>query len=329
MKKIYLLSICSLFFANLNSQITLTSATSTPQVGNSFNYFVTQNNIFNARLSGANQTWDFSSATGTNQTVNNVTLSNSTFPTTYTTANLVEKGPGFEAYYQNTSTEISLVGQYIENYTKVIFTDGKELVKFPISYTNSFTETFSGTVENLQSSQTFDRSGTIEITANAYGKIILPYGTVDDVLRVRSVYNYSDTYSGTPVFTYTDTNYYWYNATTKSYVAAAYMIYMNGSLSGTQSNYISQTNLTTASTDELTASQISMYPNPAKNLLTVENTSSEAISIEIYDLRGAKLKTETIQSGKSQLSVSDLNSGAYIVKYISKDIIYTEKLSIK
>ena len=59
---------------------------------------------------------------------------------------------------------------------------------------------------------------------------------------------------------------------------------------------------------------ISCYPNPAKNVLTVSNTMAEDITISIYSLNGRLISTSVNHPGKTQIDMSQLSSGVYILK---------------
>lgn len=58
------------------------------------------------------------------------------------------------------------------------------------------------------------------------------------------------------------------------------------------------------------------YPNPAKDLLWIE--SEEPTSLELFNIKGLKVLTKTIPSGKSLLSIEMLESGLYILALKSK-----------
>ena len=59
---------------------------------------------------------------------------------------------------------------------------------------------------------------------------------------------------------------------------------------------------------------VSCYPNPAKNVLTISNTLTEDITISIYSLNGRLMSTSVNHPGKTQIDISQLSSGVYILK---------------
>ena len=71
------------------------------------------------------------------------------------------------------------------------------------------------------------------------------------------------------------------------------------------------------------ASEVSIYPNPAKDNFTLELTSSQAgeMSMTIYNLNGSLIRTKNIKltQGNNSINedVSSLASGIYFVQVYS------------
>jgi len=294
-----------------SAQITLTSATSVPTIGDNYAYVVGNSNL-SVDQGGANQTWDLSTLTGSAATYNYISLSSSLEPATYPSANVIESASGAEGYLTNTSTEYSYVGQYIPGSARVIYTDPRKYLIFPMDFNDVFTDTWSGTVENIQAAQTFDRAGSTEITADGYGTLILPTGTVNDVLRIRAVANYDDDYQGLPIATYTDTIYTWYEATTNNFIASHSISWANFSLLAKYSSYMD--NGLVSIDDQITAaSDFSLFPNPATDFVQMKS-ASQVLSLQIADITGKIIRTiDFSQHEQNGFSVSDLPKGIYMV----------------
>lgn len=59
---------------------------------------------------------------------------------------------------------------------------------------------------------------------------------------------------------------------------------------------------------------ISLYPNPADNMITVKiNCTPENSYVNIYNSIGALVKTDVMNSETHEMNVSDLPAGLYIV----------------
>ncbi|MCH2225290.1 MAG: serine hydrolase [Crocinitomicaceae bacterium] len=68
--------------------------------------------------------------------------------------------------------------------------------------------------------------------------------------------------------------------------------------------------------EELTALNVRLYPNPAKETCTISmNMSTNDLSLAIYDLKGSKIYTKLVppSTSKIQLDVSTLEKGIYFV----------------
>lgn len=82
----------------------------------------------------------------------------------------------------------------------------------------------------------------------------------------------------------------------------------------------------TLSTSDFSKSKIGVYPNPAKNYITVFGTMSSG-TIEIYTIAGAKLYENKFK-GETQLNIN-LSSGVYLARITSDTITEIKKLVIE
>jgi len=72
----------------------------------------------------------------------------------------------------------------------------------------------------------------------------------------------------------------------------------------------------------------SMYPNPASNFITIENTA-EIDQIQIHSMDGKRVLFKQLgPNEKHQLDISALVNGSYIVQIISEGKIKAEKLEV-
>ncbi len=62
---------------------------------------------------------------------------------------------------------------------------------------------------------------------------------------------------------------------------------------------------------------VSVYPNPVQDLLTVKNTSNEAITFVVVDMNGKEISTSTTVLTSTTVSTSNWNKGVYFVKFAS------------
>jgi len=86
--------------------------------------------------------------------------------------------------------------------------------------------------------------------------------------------------------------------------------------------------------DEDDNMQIVLYPNPAKNLLTIEYTANENYSsnllFEVFDLMGKKLMEKVVNLGENtSVSTESLAQGVYVYKFLyNSKIVKKDRLVI-
>lgn len=79
------------------------------------------------------------------------------------------------------------------------------------------------------------------------------------------------------------------------------------------------------STNQNQISGLQVYPNPTKNILNITTDLNSTKNVEIYDMVGKKVLVENIQT---QLNVSSLVTGMYIVKITQDGKTSTKRLAI-
>ncbi|MDL2262751.1 T9SS type A sorting domain-containing protein [Bacteroidales bacterium OttesenSCG-928-I21] len=345
MKKILLLANGILFLFTVNAQISLTKEANMPRVGDTFTYHTFSSISLNSGSAGANQTWDLSHLGEGNKASKQYTsLSESLYPGKYPKADLVERteqsGATAEVYY-STASGLDIVGIYSAGFTECTFSDGQNLISFPLSYNSVISETFAGQVENSMVGQTFARSGDIKITADGYGTLKLPYGTVENVLRVKTTSSYIDKYMGQTFISYRDTSYYWYNAETRNFIANYSVGYYSYSVLGddfyqqysSTSMYLSKDNLSSGVTDNTISRSISVYPNPANtnDVVYVDLAENDEVAgWSLFNSMGQKIQENiSCQGEKIKININNYPTGIYYIKISGKNWETTKKLMVK
>ncbi|MBN2892254.1 MAG: T9SS type A sorting domain-containing protein [Bacteroidales bacterium] len=74
-------------------------------------------------------------------------------------------------------------------------------------------------------------------------------------------------------------------------------------------------------------SNISVYPNPAINIIEVK--ANEGSVVEIMELSGKTLQSHILNSDIETINVENLNSGVYLIRISNGNEIYNQKLIIK
>ncbi|MGY8950518.1 MAG: T9SS type A sorting domain-containing protein, partial [Flavobacteriales bacterium] len=72
-----------------------------------------------------------------------------------------------------------------------------------------------------------------------------------------------------------------------------------------------------------------IYPNPAKNNITIENSNFVISNIELYNITGQLVKTENVNSMSINMNISDLKTGIYILELHTNETSIRRKLIIE
>ncbi|MBW2960477.1 T9SS type A sorting domain-containing protein [Mesonia aestuariivivens] len=84
----------------------------------------------------------------------------------------------------------------------------------------------------------------------------------------------------------------------------------------------------TLAADKFTTSQFSLYPNPASNgFVSIQTKTTGAVNVEVYNLLGKRVLAA--KNINSQLNVSALTTGVYLVKVSQDGVSATKKLIVK
>jgi len=73
-------------------------------------------------------------------------------------------------------------------------------------------------------------------------------------------------------------------------------------------------------------SSVSIYPNPANDLLTIETANPETHTIEIHSLNGQLMYRTKGEGPTFQIDLSSFQKGLYFITVRSRDNVRTEKI---
>lgn len=329
-----------LFFLFLSTsvfaQVPILTATNTnPQVGDTyFNHYVYVPGTFVPGPTGANVIWDHTTIpSDTNVSGTSVFYAANSLPnfTSFPTANIGYLRFGtFEFYYIANSDSQSLVKGDVhgENLTE----NPKRILTFPFTFNDSFSDDFSGTSPFGGNDSV--RYGTTQVEADAYGTLLLPYGSIQGVLRVKSEASFVDSSDAGVFYRFTETDYRWYKPGIH-FPILAYKKIESNVLPTFIIHYIMDQS-TALSIDPLAEDlAFSFYPNPAVDKIHISYhlKGPAATVISLTDIMGRELITQSAQSmpGYAQkvLDVSHLKTGTYILSLSTGNKRITRKVIIQ
>ena len=75
--------------------------------------------------------------------------------------------------------------------------------------------------------------------------------------------------------------------------------------------------------------KLSVYPNPAKDLLNIVYNGNETLHLEITDITGKKIMSQTLKNNTKSIDVAHLKKGLYIVRLYNQHDDFVQKLVIE
>jgi hypothetical protein len=73
--------------------------------------------------------------------------------------------------------------------------------------------------------------------------------------------------------------------------------------------------------------EVSFFPNPAKDMITLKYQTTKAIDVTVYNVLGAKVKSFTHSSNETSLNISDLEKGMYFIRFNDNGSIVTKSFT--
>lgn len=334
----FTLFITCLFSTALLAQPTLTTANN-PVPNQLYKYQTPSPTGFNPGVSGANITWNFGNLNPDNAAIEGQAIAANQASTgnMYPNATVaIVEANGTETYYYGDTDGQGFYGAMSSSggtTAGVNYTDPQDLIQYPMTYNNSFSDSFSGTVGASGSS--FNRSGTATVAADGHGTLITPAGTFTNVLRLKTNMTYSDQVAGQTIVAYTEERYTWYDASS-AYPLLTYTIL---TANGATSAFVNYLDASAVSIEEVvinTTADLSIKPNPATDFanLNFELLKSADVQVTVFNLIGQEkivIPNRNFNKGKNQIDINldQLSSGTYFVRLDIDGNVVTRKLVVK
>jgi len=318
MKRRYTLALLSLGAITAVSAQTLTDGSTSMIPGQSFTSHRAP--YLAPGPAGPNQTWDFSGVPSDSVVTISYVVAGSTpeyasFPSS--TAAL-DAGGGAYTYFKSNSSGIELMG-VVGGGAVAPYQNSERIMQYPCNFNSQWVDAFSANW--IANGFPVERTGTVSGFADAYGTLIMPYGNVDNVLRVRTTEIYSD--STILNIDYDFDTYWYYKPGVHNAVVAIFdqTVTIFGTPSTTQNMY--WLDASDVGIDEALRNSIGVevYPNPANTEVSVVfgADGSKGLTLEVVDLTGKVIVQQDLGSRapgiqKETFDVSALAAGLYSVR---------------
>jgi hypothetical protein len=243
---------------------------------------------------GVNQTWDASSASTTGGGDQQwVTVGSTTAGSSFPNATIALVTPLQEQFIQQTATQRLLIGTFSNGIVTTCSNPSKTM-QFPCTYGMNWTDTYQ--CSYTYQGNTYTNNGTLTANADGYGTLILPYGSIANVLRFSVSEVVSAVVQGVTYVTTSNAQYYW-RPGTATYVAVNVQIAqtINGSPAGSDEeiNYLAEGSI---GMDEALTRMIGveLAPNPAAHSVTVTFGASGARRMSLLDVQGRIVRSQEL-----------------------------------
>ena len=325
MKKI-ILSLFTVLGLAASAQ-TITQANHSYTVGDLYSTYPCSTVGVSAGASGTGATWNYASVSQNTASAVNYRAAVNT-NTTYASATIkYSAASNNTAYYKSTASDLKYYGGDISingvNAT-LGYSSPATYAIYPMSLNSTTTSAISGSALIYANSGTF--TGTCTILADGSGTLTLPSGnTYSNTIRILTTQTI--TVSGLPIGSATINleNYDYYDPSTPLAFKAPLFSISNSTLSsalGTSAQTFAtalKDNNVGINESQKYAIELSVYPNPSANVVTFSTTSLDATKVLVYDITGELMTTELMEMGKSKISLTNLASGVYIYRVVTKE----------
>lgn len=298
--------------AILSAQTTITKAFHDPSVGDVVN---------NINLAGTPD----NSATGVNTIFNNSSLTQGggvsgtySAPSTaeissYPGSTLKYANGSTTVFYKQTATKLEITGLVTPDATLNFSANNGTFISYPATYGYSETDNnASGTFSTTQGSGSF--SGSITLSADAWGTLLIGSKTYTNVTRIKSIQNFVLTVFGFTAATVVNTSYIYYDGSHKFplFSTTNAVITPTGSAAQTTNGAQALNEVFLGTLDFVKKDSFKIYPNPAQDFIEIKGDMSNYSKANIYSLDGKLIKTSNLKAGKVQ--VSELPASSYFIE---------------
>lgn len=292
----------------------------TPNIGEQFTTHTTT--YTSPGASGAGVTWNFASLTASNNySYSYSNPSGTPFSSNFSGATtcIITSGTSY-SYQKASSTELNDMGWasstsgYFCNYS-----NPKLLMSFPFNYNATVNDTYYGAY-TAGASQIVNQ-GTIQYKYDGYGTLILPTGTINNVVRFKvtdAASNSSTTSGSTFTYTQTQTTYMWLKPGEHCPVLyfSETVTVTNGNSTTSNYAYYHTPNAIGIDENSNANNNFKLYPIPASEKITLLIEDNTANSYEIVDITGKIIvENKNIFNEKTiSVNVESLADGIYFLK---------------
>lgn len=263
--------------------------------------------------SGSNITWNFASATDDSTDVVSYVPPQSTanYASFSSSTAAQPTGSGDYTYFKCNSSGIELMG-VTAGTDLLVYQNSERILSYPCSFSSQWVDAFSANF--TISGFTIDRSGNISGNADGFGSVTMPYGTVNNILRVKTTEIYTDvTPFGNIDYDFETWYYYRPGVHAPVFTVRDYVITALGNPQTVQSaDWLDQSAVGIA--DALRyAIGVDVFPNPARDNVSVVfgADGGQGLRLEVIDAAGRVVARHDLGRRSAGIQRHDLDVSAF------------------
>ena len=336
MKKPFTLFIAlTLGITSFGQSQTVTSQNLTPTIGTSqkrFTIYLSSSpglsnsyNINSAFQTGINCNWDITDIPQNNvyvDTIRYISVSDAQDPSLAPNADFV-KNYGYKQEFITINDSTYNV-EHEDNYTYDPF-NYNPLIRYNLNmeYGKVDSNTFSGIRFDTYDTIHRDVQSVQEVVGE--GTLTIPQGTLEGCLKIRTVWNISDSNIVTQdVSNILDTVYYWFSPYYTEPVAIVDVVYLGGN----PTYYCIFLDMPNLSTEKNILNTVSIYPNPSNGVISIKKLPVNC-EMKIIDISGRLVLKQKLLKGTHTLDLDYLEKGSYQLTLEYDDVSTSHKIILQ
>lgn len=338
MKRVLLIIVLGLSIQFGFSQHQIASS-NLPSVGDQYYFRKCDTTGVGGGVDGNGVTWDYSGLNVSNDldTVNYYTPSSTPYAADFSTSTYGEENNGQYLFYKKSSTEYINTGMVTAQF-KVAYTDEAKIADFPLSYGTSLTDSLSGSYS--VTGVPFQREGVATSSYSGFGTLQLPENNHSNVakIHIHQVLEDSGSILGTStiVNTVIDSWTFSQQSSTEPLLVISQVVSDAGGFTTVDKIVWINSSLIKKSSELNNTLAVDFYPNPSTDNVTIKTKLefADVVTVEVLDLSGKSvlkqiLGAQSIGQVSTDVDVSNLETGMYLLKVNTSKKSFTDKLMIK
>lgn len=316
-------------FSTLRAQPVLDFSNSGTVVGDAFTYHAGP--WADPGTAGANQTWDLSTLTSDSLIfIEFVDPATTPDGASFPAATVAAMDMGFFAYSQFDATGGYLHGMSnVPGEAPIVYSDAMQMTSYPSTIGTTWVDAFHAEFSVM--GFPIVRDGSITANADGYGTLILPWGTLNDVLRVTYVEDYADVTLATMEYH----REYTYFLQAGTHYPIVHLFSFSSTVFG-NTTIVTGSQWMVAGSVEVAeapppAPQVGAWFDPGAGVIEViaDGTIGPA-TVEVLDLSGAIVARHALTGGAGgkRIPATGLSGGLYLIRLTDASTARTARVVV-